>query len=69
MSSRIDPNLKSTVYCKAIAAGGEEEWDFGWEMLRNATVVSEAARLRSALACTKVPWLLNRFVSTALYAV
>ncbi|XP_012674836.1 aminopeptidase N-like [Clupea harengus] len=65
-NNRIDPNLKSTVYCKAIAAGGEEEWDFGWEMLRNATVASEAARLRSALACTKVPWLLNRYLEYTL---
>ncbi|XP_063046776.1 aminopeptidase N-like [Engraulis encrasicolus] len=65
-NNRIDPNLKSAVYCKAIAAGGEAEWNFGWEMFRNATVASEAARLRSALACTKVPWLLNRYLAWAL---
>lgn len=57
---RIHPNLRSTVYCAAIAAGGAEEWSFGWQMFQKATVAAEAVKLRSALACTKVPWLLNR---------
>jgi hypothetical protein len=57
---RIHPNLKTTVYCNAIAAGGVAEWDFAWQMFKNATVATEAAKLRSSLACTKVPWLLNR---------
>lgn len=58
---RIHPNLKSTVYCNAIAFGGVEEWDFAWRMFKSATLASEAARLRHAMACTKVPWLLNRY--------
>ena len=62
MLSRIHPNLKSTVYCTAIAFGGVEEWDFAWRMFKNSTLASEAARLRGAMACTKVPWLLNRCV-------
>ena len=61
---RIHPNLKSTVYCSAIAFGGTEEWDFAWRMFQNATVATESARLRAALACTKAPWLLNRCVKT-----
>ncbi|XP_071369656.1 aminopeptidase N-like [Centroberyx affinis] len=56
----IHPNLKTTVYCSAIASGGVQEWDFAWRMFKNATVATEAARLRSAMACTKAPWLLNR---------
>uniref|UniRef100_A0A8C2CFD2 Aminopeptidase n=1 Tax=Cyprinus carpio TaxID=7962 RepID=A0A8C2CFD2_CYPCA len=58
----IHPNLRSTVYCNAIAAGGAEEWNFGWQMFQKATVAAEAVKLRSALACTKVPWLLNRYL-------
>uniref|UniRef100_A0A8C3AP23 Aminopeptidase n=1 Tax=Cyclopterus lumpus TaxID=8103 RepID=A0A8C3AP23_CYCLU len=58
----IHPNLKSTVYCSAIAFGGVEEWDFAWRMFKNATLASEASRLRSGMACTKAPWLLNRYV-------
>ncbi|KAJ7999375.1 hypothetical protein DPEC_G00193750 [Dallia pectoralis] len=65
-SNPIHPNLKSIVYCNAIATGGVEEWDFAWIMLRNATVASEAAKLRWALTCTKVPWLLNRYLEYCL---
>ncbi|RVE74836.1 hypothetical protein OJAV_G00026210 [Oryzias javanicus] len=62
----IHPNLKNTVYCKAVALGGVEEWEFTWLMFRNATLASEARRLRSALACTKIPWLLNRYLEYTL---
>ncbi|XP_041789145.1 aminopeptidase N-like [Chelmon rostratus] len=62
----IHPNLKSTVYCTAIASGGVEEWDFAWRMFKNATLASEASRLRSAMACAKAPWLLNRYLEYTL---
>ncbi|XP_056228766.1 aminopeptidase N [Seriola aureovittata] len=62
----IHSNLKSTVYCIAIAFGGVEEWDFAWTMFKNATLASEASRLRSAMACTKTPWLLNRYLEYTL---
>lgn len=62
----IHPNLKSTVYCMAIAFGGVEEWDFAWRMFKNATLASEATKLRSALACAKAPWLLNRYLEYTL---
>lgn len=58
--SRINPNLKSVVYCNAIKDGGEEEWDFAWALFQNATVATEAEKLMHALACTTEPWLLNR---------
>ncbi|XP_073692522.1 aminopeptidase N [Garra rufa] len=61
-NNAIHPNLRSTVYCDAIAAGGADEWNFGWQMFQKATVAVEAVKLRSALACTKVPWLLNRYL-------
>lgn len=62
----IHPNLKSTVYCSAIAFGGVEEWDFAWRMFKSATLASEASRLRAAMACTKAPWLLNRYLEYTL---
>uniref|UniRef100_UPI0037E87DE8 aminopeptidase N-like isoform X2 n=1 Tax=Semicossyphus pulcher TaxID=241346 RepID=UPI0037E87DE8 len=62
----IHPNLKSTVYCSAIAFGGVEEWDFAWTMFKNATLASEASKLRAAMACTKAPWLLNRYLTYTL---
>ncbi|XP_020036767.2 aminopeptidase N [Castor canadensis] len=62
----IHPNLRSTVYCNAIAEGGEEEWDFAWEQFRSATLVNEADKLRTALACSNQVWILNRYLSYTL---
>ncbi|KAK2853498.1 hypothetical protein Q5P01_006159 [Channa striata] len=62
----IHSNLKSTVYCRAVAFGGVDEWEFAWAMFKNATLASEASRLRSAMACTKIPWLLNRYLDYTL---
>ncbi|XP_008508865.2 aminopeptidase N [Equus przewalskii] len=62
----IHPNLRSTVYCKAIAQGGEREWDFAWEQFRNATLVNEADKLRTGLACSTQVWILNRYLSYTL---
>ncbi|XP_059227561.1 aminopeptidase N [Mustela nigripes] len=59
----IYPNLRSIVYCNAVAQGGEEEWNFVWEQFRTATVVNEADKLRAALACTNQVWILNRYLS------
>ncbi|XP_073693463.1 aminopeptidase N-like [Garra rufa] len=61
-SNLIPPNLKVTVYCNAIAAGGVEEWDFGWQMFKNTTIAAEAEKLIYGLSCTKEPWLLNRYL-------
>ncbi|XP_054628016.1 aminopeptidase Ey-like [Dunckerocampus dactyliophorus] len=62
------PNLRSTVYCGAVAAGGVEEWDFAWTRFKNATIASEANKLMWALACTREPWLLNRYLEYSLDA-
>ncbi|XP_033823587.1 aminopeptidase N-like [Periophthalmus magnuspinnatus] len=61
----IRPNLRSTVYCNAIAAGGAKEWEFAWEQFSKANAI-EADKLRSAMACTKEPWLLNRYLEYTL---
>nr|AVZ46159.1 Aminopeptidase N [Ichneumia albicauda] len=62
----IHPNLRSTVYCNAIAQGGEDEWNFVWEQYRKAELVNEADKLRGALACSTQVWILNRFLSYTL---
>ncbi|XP_073328901.1 aminopeptidase N-like [Pagrus major] len=62
----IHPNLRSTVYCNAIAAGGAAEWEFAWSKFKNASIAIEADKLRYALACTKQPWLLNRYLEYTL---
>uniref|UniRef100_A0A3B4DXH2 Aminopeptidase n=1 Tax=Pygocentrus nattereri TaxID=42514 RepID=A0A3B4DXH2_PYGNA len=61
----IHPNLKMPVYCNAIAAGGVEEWEFGWKMYKNSSSATEADKLMYALSCTKTPWLLKRYLDYA----
>ncbi|NXK57037.1 AMPN Aminopeptidase, partial [Chauna torquata] len=58
----IAPNLRSAIYCSAVATGGEEAWDFIWERFREATVVSEADKLRTALTCSTETWILQRYL-------
>ncbi|KAG7473239.1 hypothetical protein MATL_G00093590 [Megalops atlanticus] len=65
-TNRIPPNLRSTIYCNAIAAGSEAEWEFAWEKYQNATIATEKDKLRYALSCTKDIWLLSRYLSYTL---
>ncbi|KAG8575331.1 hypothetical protein GDO81_009524 [Engystomops pustulosus] len=64
----IHANLRSTIYCNAIAQGGEEEWNFAWEQYKSSsgTNVQEAEKLRVALSCSKEPWILNRLLEFSL---
>ncbi|XP_058855208.1 aminopeptidase N-like isoform X2 [Acipenser ruthenus] len=62
----IHPNLKTTIYCNAIAAGGVEEWDFAWERFQNAIITTEADKLRYGLSCSKHIWILNRYLKYTL---
>ncbi|XP_017329198.1 alanyl (membrane) aminopeptidase b, tandem duplicate 1 [Ictalurus punctatus] len=62
----IHPNLRSTVYCRAIATGGAREWDFAWSRFNNATIAIEADKLRAAMACSTTPWILNRYLKYTL---
>ncbi|XP_062403701.1 aminopeptidase N-like [Sardina pilchardus] len=66
LNNPIHPNLRSTVYCSAIAAGGVKEWDHGWKMFVESTIASEQEKLRASLACASQPWLLNRYLEYTL---
>lgn len=61
LPSRIDVDMKATVYCNAISNGGDEEWDFGWDRFLASNVATEKRDLLGALSCTKEIWLLNRY--------
>ncbi|KAF5907632.1 aminopeptidase N-like, partial [Clarias magur] len=65
-TNRIPPNLKSTIYCNAIAAGNEDDWDFAWKQYEEATIATEQDVLRYALSCTKIIWLLNKYLENTL---
>ncbi|XP_060892278.1 alanyl (membrane) aminopeptidase-like b [Labrus mixtus] len=62
----IHPNLRSEIYCQAVAAGGKDEWEFAWDRFQSTSDTSEKEQLRRALACTKRIWLLNRYLEHTL---
>ncbi|XP_017691744.1 PREDICTED: aminopeptidase N [Lepidothrix coronata] len=58
----VPPNLRSAIYCSMVATGGEDAWDFLWARFEEAVVVSEADKLRTALACSPHSWILSRYL-------
>ncbi|NXQ09309.1 AMPN Aminopeptidase, partial [Vidua macroura] len=62
----VPANLRSAIYCSMVATGGEDAWDFLWEKFKEAHVVSEADKLRTALSCSPHPWILNRYLQYTL---
>ncbi|XP_052869863.1 aminopeptidase N [Anopheles cruzii] len=66
INNPVSPNLKSTVYCTAIKYGDETEWNFAWERFQRATVASEKEILLSALGCSRVPWILTRYLENSM---
>ncbi|XP_071424308.1 aminopeptidase N [Pithys albifrons albifrons] len=62
----VPPNLRSAIYCSMVATGGEDTWNFLWERFKEAVVVSEADKLRTALACSSESWILNRYLEYTL---
>ncbi|KAM7003468.1 aminopeptidase N-like [Tautogolabrus adspersus] len=62
----IPPNLRSAVYCSAMAEGDVEEWNFAMLQYKIAPVASEASKLMAALACTNNTQLLGRYLYYSL---
>ena len=45
--------MKKSVYCTAVANGGEEEWDFAWDRYQKSNVATEKSNMLSSMGCTK----------------
>ncbi|XP_077868457.1 aminopeptidase N-like [Saccoglossus kowalevskii] len=59
----IRDDTKYTVYCTAIRYGGEREWEFAMEMYESQiTPATEKSILQSAMACTRITWLVSRYI-------
>lgn len=54
------------MYCTAIKYGTDDAWDFAWDRYMNANVSSEKELLLDALACSREPWILARFLERTL---
>lgn len=61
-NTSICPDLHSAVYGAGIANGGLEEWEFLWNVSQTTEVANEKRACLRALAETKQPWLLQRYL-------
>jgi len=61
----IVPNLRYNVYCSGIAAGDHDDWEKALEKYKSAEG-DETSTIRSALGCTRIQWLLRRYLEMAL---
>lgn len=66
IQNQISPNIRLTVYCTTIKHGSDEYWAFAWERYKSTTVASEKEILLWALACTREPWLLTKYMEMVL---
>ncbi|XP_041970212.1 aminopeptidase N [Aricia agestis] len=64
--NEIHADLRSTVYCVGVQAGGAREWQFAWERFQVASAPSERELLLSVLGCTRAPHLLYRYLDLSL---
>ncbi|KAI5638676.1 hypothetical protein NE865_08732 [Phthorimaea operculella] len=64
--NEIHADIRSTVYCVGVHAGGAREWNFAWERFKMASAPSERELLLSVLGCTRAPYLLYRYLELSL---
>ncbi|XP_033739761.1 aminopeptidase Ey-like [Pecten maximus] len=61
----IPPDIKEEVFCKAIKEGGEEEWDYMFNLYVSGPVAEQSGALRS-LGCTNRLWIISRYLEYIL---
>ncbi|XP_078487941.1 aminopeptidase N [Ciona intestinalis] len=65
-SNLISPDLRTVVYCQAVANGGSPEWNFVWERYQVEGDSNEKRALQNALSCSKESWIVQRFLEYTL---
>ncbi|EDV90658.1 aminopeptidase N isoform X2 [Drosophila grimshawi] len=62
----IKPNLKSVIYCTALAEGSYQEWYFAYKQYKRSNSASEKEEILTSLGCTTKPWLLSKYLNLTL---
>ncbi|KAL7638669.1 UNVERIFIED_CONTAM: hypothetical protein RMT77_011241 [Armadillidium vulgare] len=58
----ITPNIRKPVYCASVEAGDQTEWDFAYTQYVKTSVGNEKLNLLYGMGCTRVIWLINRYL-------
>ncbi|XP_077977945.1 putative aminopeptidase-2, partial [Glandiceps talaboti] len=65
--SIIHVNMKYTVYCAAIKYGPDSLWERTWSLYDSDSIPSgERSSIRSALACSRTQWIIERYMEYGL---
>ena len=59
LDKRTPPNLRRTIYCSAIASGGEKDWNFLLKQYRKSNNANEKIDILNALGCSRDLWVLQ----------
>ncbi|XP_034484663.1 aminopeptidase N [Drosophila innubila] len=62
----IKPNLKSVIYCTALAEGSYQEWYFAYKQYKRTNSASEKEEILTSLGCTTKPWLLSKYLNLTI---
>nr|XP_006818001.1 PREDICTED: aminopeptidase N-like [Saccoglossus kowalevskii] len=65
-NNMIPENMKSDVYCTAIAHGTSDYWEFAWNQYLTTQSSAERSLLMEAMACSNQPWILSRYLNYCL---
>ena len=60
--NKINAGLRRNIYCTAISAGDETEWDFLWKQMITTNNANEKSNILRSLGCSKHIWLLKVFL-------
>ena len=64
--NRIPGNYRNFIYCTAIRHGGDKEWEFASVQYEKEFKIGQPSQriiLQTAMACSKDPWLISRFLN------
>lgn len=64
--NRINTLLRPVVYCSAIELGDEQDWNFLLSIYEKEQSAVEKQKILRALACSREPWLLQRYLEMSL---
>ena len=54
------------VYCVSIREGTEKEWNFAFDQYLKETDANQKNTLQSAMSCTRISWLISKFLNDQL---
>ncbi|XP_041041651.1 aminopeptidase Q-like isoform X1 [Carcharodon carcharias] len=62
VNNTIPSYVRYLIYCEAIKAGTDKEWNFAWTRYLNQISIAEDEALLFGMGCSREPWILTRYL-------